>query len=127
VGVAFSCPFVKPAELLQLLFVLFFERFNLRVRADEVVRRREVRVLDAGDLPTEHPEIGLGAFELVQQFFLAPVPHHEPDARSGDTGHKHDDRHDRVPPNSFLVNCLRHDALAAYRVFIGLQNAPSTM
>jgi hypothetical protein len=51
VTVAFSCPFIQPAELLQLRFVLFFERFNLRVCADEVVRRGEVRVLDVRDLP----------------------------------------------------------------------------
>ena len=37
VTVAFPCPFIKPAELLQFPFVLYFERFNLRVRADEVV------------------------------------------------------------------------------------------
>jgi hypothetical protein len=42
-----------PAELLQLPFVLFFERFNLRVCADEVVRRGEVRVFDVRDLPSE--------------------------------------------------------------------------
>src|SRR6266481_1602124 len=125
VTVAFPCPFTKPAELLQLHFVLFLERFNLRIRTDEIVRRGEVRVFDVRDLPSEHAQIGLGAFELAQYFFLVPAPHHERDARSGDTGHKNDDRHDRVPPNSLFINRLRHHATEAYPVFIGLQNTPS--
>ena len=127
VTVAFPCPFIKPAELLQLPFVLFFEWFNLRVRTDEIVRRGEVRVFDVRDLPSEHAQIGLRAFELAQHFFLVPVPHHERDARSGDTGHKNDDRDDRVSPNSLLINRLRHSATEAYRVFPGLQNNPSTI
>src|SRR6266404_4555119 len=125
--VAFPCPFIKHAELLQLPFVLLFEWLNLRVRTDEVVRRGEVRVFDVRDLPSEPTQIGLRAFELAQHFFLVPVPHYERDSRSGDTNHKNDDRHDRVSPNSLLFHRLRHDVTEAYRVFTGLQNAPSTI
>src|SRR5260370_14278569 len=127
VTVAFPWPFIKPAELLQLPFVLFFDGFNLRVRTNEIVRRGEVRVFDVRDLHSEHAQFGLGAFELAQHCFLVPVPHHERDARSGDTGHKNDDRDDRVSPNSLFINRLRHNATEAYRVFPGLQNTPSTI
>jgi hypothetical protein len=75
--------------------------------------------------PPEHAQVGLGAFELAQHFFLVPVPHYERDARSGDTGHKNHDRHDRVSQNSSLINSLHDDATEAYPVFIGLQNTPS--
>src|SRR5437762_359772 len=119
VTVAFPCSFIKPAELLWLPFLLSFEWFNLRVRTDEIVRRGEVRVFDVRDLPSEHAQFGLGAFELAQHFFLVPVPHHERDARSSDTGHKNDDRDDRVSPNSLLINRLRHNATETNRVFPG--------
>src|SRR5260370_40805246 len=103
VTVAFPWPFIKPAELLQLPFVLFFERFNLRVRTDEIVRRGEVPVFDVRDLPSEHAQIGLGAFELAQHFLFVPVPHDQRDACSRDTGPKNNDnRDDRVSPSSWL-------------------------
>ena len=108
VTVAFSCPFIQPAELLQLHFVLFFERFNLRVRADEVVRRGEVRIFDARDPPSELAQIGLGAVELAQHFFFVPVTKEKRHAGGDNASNKNHTCDTDVSWNSSFVSCLRH-------------------
>jgi hypothetical protein len=54
VTVAFARQTIKLRELLQLQFILLLDWFNLCVRADEVVRRRKIRIFDTCDLPPEH-------------------------------------------------------------------------
>src|SRR5207244_12938220 len=76
---------------------------------------------------SDREQLGLSTSKLTQHFFLVLVPDHERDARIGDTGHRNDDRHDRVSPNSLMINRLRHDSTEAYRVFTGLQNISSTL
>lgn len=117
-AVAFPRLLIKLAEFLQLHFVLLFERFNLRVRADEIVRRAEVRVFDVRDLSSERAQILLRTFEVAQQFFLALVTQENRHAGGENASNQNHKPDTQVSWRSAFVHCFRHLAFLS-RLFPG--------
>jgi len=76
--------------------------------ADEVVRRTEVRVFDARDLPAEAAQFALGAFELIRNFLVFAVANGQRHAGRHHTNQDNDDGQNGVSGKSVLFRRFSH-------------------